>query len=755
MDSEELFRSATGFAPYAHQTAAYEALAQGRSIVLRAPTGSGKTEAVSVPFFALRGRTLPSRLLYVLPTRSLVEQTAERAARIAERTAPGATVARHHGRSLETVFFTKDFVATTLDQVLGSYLSTPPSLTVHQGNIAGGAVVSSFLAIDEIQAYDPELGMLSAILLAASLQESGLPVAIMSATIPSQVIDYMRDLMDIDLIDVEDEDLIASRRGRRVVVTKETVSLTADAIRSNLKGGKLLVVVNTVRRAQDLARQLGDLGVPTLCLHSLFTPEDRNAKTLELMQLPPDWEGVVVATQVIEAGVDISFDTVITEHCPVDSLIQRAGRCARHGSGPRTGVLRVFPLEDSTTPAPYERDVLAHTWDVLEGGMVLDWKTERRLVDEVFRDDLSWLAHGDEGRIIHYWFEGFVQRSRVKVAEAIRAPEPHVGLTIARNPEGLSAADVLRMPAFNLRIGTLRARLPSNAKVWRLDEARRTDIGTAPPQAMKPSGGEWSFRPGARYLTSPEWARYTYGYGLELGSSGEWVAQPVITSADRPSFSYHDEPWIDHVRQVVEEVRRLPIEPVEIISRLTGVAEEKTQAILELAACVHDWGKLDARWQQGADPPLAHKATRNWGTVRHADISAALLYMLDLGFKGRERDLLDAAIAAVLHHHRVNTEMIENREAPRVNFSLISDWSTWLGRSLALMRDTEVREIAQTRVPRLAREFTGRIPIVFDFFRPEFYHPYLVFSRQLRLADKVATGGADAVDRYEVQFAGV
>lgn len=753
MDSGHLFRSATGFAPYEHQAAALAALEQGKSIVLRAPTGSGKTEAISVPFFALRGQSLPSRLLYVLPTRSLVEQTAERAAGIAQRVAPGATVARHHGRSLETVFFTKDFVATTLDQVLGSYLSTPPSLTVHQGNIAGGAVASSFLAIDEIQAYDPERGMLSAILLAASLQQTGLPVAIMSATIPSQVIAYMRDLMDVELIDVEDEDAIASRKGRRVEVGKETSPLTAEAIRRGCSGGKQLVVVNTVRRAQQITRELGELGVPTLCLHSLFTAEDRNAKVLELMRLPPEWEGVVVATQVIEAGVDISFATVMTEHCPVDSLIQRAGRCARHGTGQRTGTLRVFPLDGST--APYEPDVLKRTWDAIEDGMVLDWGTERRLVDEVFRDDLSWLARGDEGRIVRYWFEGFVQRSRVKVAEAIRAPEPHVGLTIARNPEDLSAADVLRMPAFNLRLGTLRARLPLNAKLWRLDEARRTDAGTAPPQALKPSGGEWRFGPGVRYLTSPEYACYTYDYGLELGSHGEWVAQPVVTAADRPSYSYHDEPWIDHVRQVVEEVRRLPAEPIETISRFTGVSVEKTNAILELAACAHDWGKLDTRWQRGTDPPLAHKAARDWGTVRHADISAALLHMLDLGLRGRERDFLDAAIAAVLHHHRVNTEMIEHREAPKVDFSLIPDWSDWLRQSLKLMRSAEVRDLALRGLPSLPQAFTGRIPIVFDFFRPEFYHPYLVFARRLRIADKVATGGADAVDRYEVQFTGI
>lgn len=55
--------------PYQHQVDAWCALKQGKPIVLRAPTGSGKTEAVFLPFVTLSGNSLPSRLLYALPLR--------------------------------------------------------------------------------------------------------------------------------------------------------------------------------------------------------------------------------------------------------------------------------------------------------------------------------------------------------------------------------------------------------------------------------------------------------------------------------------------------------------------------------------------------------------------------------------------------------------------------------------------------------------------------------------------------------------
>ncbi|MEW6418532.1 MAG: DEAD/DEAH box helicase [Nitrospirota bacterium] len=67
------FKTLTGHEPYPHQIETYEALKKGESVILRAPTGSGKSEAVFVPFVDLRNKSLPNRIIYSHPMRALVK----------------------------------------------------------------------------------------------------------------------------------------------------------------------------------------------------------------------------------------------------------------------------------------------------------------------------------------------------------------------------------------------------------------------------------------------------------------------------------------------------------------------------------------------------------------------------------------------------------------------------------------------------------------------------------------------------------
>jgi CRISPR-associated endonuclease/helicase Cas3 len=106
----------------------------------------------------------------------------------------------------------------------------------------------------------------------------------------------------------------------------------ADLIISKHKEGKLtLAVVNRVDRAQDIYKELllqGRTEENAAVLHSRFREGDRKAR-MELLDERQD--RIVVATQVIEAGVDISAHTLITELAPWPSLVQRFGRCNRRG----------------------------------------------------------------------------------------------------------------------------------------------------------------------------------------------------------------------------------------------------------------------------------------------------------------------------------------------------------------------------------------------------------------------------------------
>lgn len=111
-----------------------------------------------------------------------------------------------------------------------------------------------------------------------------------------------------------------------------------------------LIICNTVDRASGVfdlmfqKQKAGELeGVDLVLLHSRFRPADRNAQT---DRLKPERLGkypngqIVIATQVIEAGVDLSSAILWTEIAPLSSLVQRLGRLNRIGEFGANGTAR-------------------------------------------------------------------------------------------------------------------------------------------------------------------------------------------------------------------------------------------------------------------------------------------------------------------------------------------------------------------------------------------------------------------------------
>jgi len=130
MDVQEVYQRILGDIPYEHQQKAWYALTQGKSVILRAPTGSGKTEAVFLPFCCGSNGQLPSRLIYALPLRSLATQIERRLRNHAERLGKSTwRIALQHGQKPESVLFAADVVVATIDQVISSYACTPLNFT--------------------------------------------------------------------------------------------------------------------------------------------------------------------------------------------------------------------------------------------------------------------------------------------------------------------------------------------------------------------------------------------------------------------------------------------------------------------------------------------------------------------------------------------------------------------------------------------------------------------------------------------------
>jgi CRISPR-associated endonuclease/helicase Cas3 len=133
-------------------------------------------------------------------------------------------------------------------------------------------------------------------------------------------------------------------------------------------GSLTLVVVNTVERAcavyDALAKRLAKKCGIQLCLvHSRFRPRERRTWRQAFLRrdaVMPESGRIIVATQVVEAGVDISADLLITDLAPWASVVQRIGRCARYGGSGRVVIFdRGLEEDDDAKAAPYSASALA------------------------------------------------------------------------------------------------------------------------------------------------------------------------------------------------------------------------------------------------------------------------------------------------------------------------------------------------------------------------------------------------------------
>ena len=192
----------------------------------------------------------------------------------------------------------------------------------------------------------------------------GVPVILASATLPqdkrkSLILAYLRgkgvksrDIIFTDDISENNYPLITYTEGIEVKVETNflnTEDKTIAVKRLNKaeilcrieelleEGGVIGVIVNTVKEAQILGRELKDrFGNDTVeILHSAFIATDRIVKESNLLDMigkngkRPERK-IIIGTQVIEQSLDIDFDVLITDLCPVDLLLQRIGRLHRH-----------------------------------------------------------------------------------------------------------------------------------------------------------------------------------------------------------------------------------------------------------------------------------------------------------------------------------------------------------------------------------------------------------------------------------------
>lgn len=155
------------------------------------------------------------------------------------------------------------------------------------------------------------------------------------------------------------------------VVSNDMKAVAKAALTAHEKDSQTLVILNTVSRAKTLFQAIEKTKkrekkeyVTTLLVHSRFRPPEREALNAQLQDRDAARDRIIVATQVVEAGVDLSSRTLITELAPWSSIVQRIGRCNRTGNdGP--GQVFWIDLPDRLT-APYSPEDLDVARDFLQ-----------------------------------------------------------------------------------------------------------------------------------------------------------------------------------------------------------------------------------------------------------------------------------------------------------------------------------------------------------------------------------------------------
>lgn len=311
--------------------------------ILHAPTGTGKTEAAIV--WADKYAE-SKKLLYLLPTMTTSNKMHDRLGKTL-----GCEIGLLHGTSdymlrvneehetqeemavIRKSLFSKSFInpctVATVDQLIFTMFNWGrwELKLMNAGNSA--------ITVDEIHAYEPYTVALIVETLKA-LQPLGAKCFIMSATIPTVLKKFL--VNQLNLTEVP-RDTSFDKRVRTSIKLRlnETIpSAIPKILEFYQRKRKILVICNTVATSKIVFKELRKekrIRRNTLALfHSQFIMKDRATKENLLENLEKKrGPFILVATQVVEVSLDIDFNILFTEACPIDALIQRLGRVNREG----------------------------------------------------------------------------------------------------------------------------------------------------------------------------------------------------------------------------------------------------------------------------------------------------------------------------------------------------------------------------------------------------------------------------------------
>lgn len=480
--------------------------------LIEAPTGSGKTEAALAYAWRLLDAGVADSIVFALPTQATANAMLLRAEAFAGQVFGNANVVLAHGKrqfneafqklaesgkritaqgkveaavqcaawlanSRKRVFLGQVGVCT-VDQVLLSVLP------VRHKFVRGFGLAKSVLIVDEVHAYDAYMhGLLGEVL--RQQKATGGSAILLSATLPANL--RAKLLQTWDALGQDDAPYPALWHATQGAVIPRTVGddqqpkrreveiecmKLADAfpdtdlieriIKAAESGALVAVVVNLVSDAQRLARSLRErTQINVDIFHARFRFNDRQKKEDAVLALygrnAPRIAGrILVATQVVEQSLDLDFDWMLTQICPVDLLFQRLGRLHRHAREQRpTGFESPHCTVLSVDGDEYG------VFELIYGNARVLWRTEQLLTaverivfPEAYRDWIERAYQRDdwdnepEKIALDYDKYSVMQRTREKDAQRLTA----MPVKVFRDEEGVTLSSLTRDGEMSLNV---------------------------------------------------------------------------------------------------------------------------------------------------------------------------------------------------------------------------------------------------------------------------------------------------------------
>jgi CRISPR-associated endonuclease/helicase Cas3 len=552
----------------------------------------------------------------------------------------------------------------TIDQLLASFLAAPHGIGSNRANLSVGGVIDSFLILDEYHLYPllrenkSVFGARTTAIQMLRLLKSITPFVLMTATFSTSLLEQLKALLDAEIVTITDPDELREiAQGRSRTFSCSQAPMNVEAILEEHKRRKYnkctLIVCNTVLRAQKLYLQMKeaeDQGIRVVLLHSRFSIQDRKRISEEVEQelCSEKWNDgiylgrdiIVIATQVVEVGLDISVQVLHSENAPANSLIQRAGRCARFAHQQGQVFIHPLPLDDEGKEAntlPYDKSLCTATWCALEDyeGKEVGFLEEQGIIDAVHTKEDEELLNGFkkyEGDILSHIFESFNTNHR-SISSTLIRDVSQVQILIHDDPGTVIQESPWRWQSFSMHPDTL-----INSKRWRAlqEQASSLDAEWICKEAI-PVVEEQENTDGADGIDNRQKTRYTWNvvtnpesirqaliialpsqlgrYDNQLGFvllDGQLVLEPnnfqsPLLPALIPDYEMKGSQQTSYQRHIAGLVHAYNVGIRDEIFYITrklelemGLPNGIVDQAVRLAIACHDLGKLNQTWQQWA-----------------------------------------------------------------------------------------------------------------------------------------------------------